>query len=322
MKTNNNVICPLPWHHFYFNSSGRVKACCISSESVKPVNEKTRNVSQFIKENRNHPHLVEVRKSWLRGEVPKTCQICIKDLGYKKIIHATWQTRNLEPCDTPIVNYPPRHIDYRFDKTCQAYCIMCVPSDSTKWDSIVKHNQKLEKWLNRSANIKVEVDYQWLYEADEIVYLNIAGGEPLLTDRNYDFLHDNMHKIQSLRFISNIHDVSDSIFDLIEKYKDKIKITISCDGLGDVYEYIRAGLSWSKFEKNYKRLCEVLPKDRISVNFVQMKHNEHQIEEFKKYFEGHYLIIRPVHNADHVHDPEFLELWHQINPNAKPISAS
>ena len=302
-------ICPLPWHHFYFNSSGRIKVCCTADTAVDPVNQDTTNVTEFIKENRNHPHLVEVRETWMRGEVPKTCQSCITDLGWHKVDTALIDTEHLEPCNESIVNYPARHIDYRFDKTCQAYCIMCVPGDSSKWESIVKHNPRLEKWLARSDNIKIQTDYQWLYEADEIVRLNIAGGEPLLNDRKYDFLYDNIHKIKNLKFISNIHNISESVFKLIEDNKDKIKITISCDGLYDTYEFIRAGLSWDQFEKNYKRLLTILPKKRLDINFVRMKYNEHQIEEFKEYFKGHHIDMRPANQADHIYDPEFLKIY-------------
>jgi len=307
MKTTK--ICPLPWHHFYFNSSGRIKACCSADKAVAPISEDKKSVTEFITENRNHPHLVEVRESWMRGEVPDTCKICVKDLGWKKVDGVSKELAHLEPCDTSIVNYPPRHIDYRFDKTCQAYCIMCVPGDSSRWESVVKNNPKFEKWLQRSANIDYDLDYQWLYDADEIVYLSIAGGEPLLTDRNYDFLHDNMHKIKRLRFISNIHNINESVFNLIEKYSEKIKITVSCDGLYDVYEFVRAGLKWNQFEKNYKRLLTLLPKKRISINFVLMKFNEHQVEEFKEYFSGHDIDMRPAHNADHIYDPEFVNLY-------------
>ena len=302
-------ICPLPWHHFYFNSSGRIKACCSADKSVAPISEEPKDVTTFIEENRNHPHLVEVRESWMRGEVPDTCQTCVKDMGWKKVDGLIEELKDLEPCNTKTVNYPPRHIDYRFDKTCQAYCIMCIPGDSSKWESVVKNNPKFEKWLRRGGNINYNLDYKWLYEADEIIYLNIAGGEPLLTDRNYDFLHDNMHKIKRLRFISNIHNINESVFELLEKYKDKIKITISCDGLYDTYEFVRAGLSWKQFEKNYKRLLTILPKKRMGINFVLMKYNEHQVEEFKKYFEGHEIDMRPAHNAGHIYDPEFLELY-------------
>ena len=76
---------------------------------------------------------------------------------------------------------------------------MCVPGDSSRWESIVKNQPKFEKWLKRGGNIDFEIDYKWLYETDEIVYLSIAGGEPLLTDRKYDFLHDNMHKIKNFQ---------------------------------------------------------------------------------------------------------------------------
>ena len=307
MKTTK--ICPLPWHHFYFNSSGRIKACCSADKSVVPISEEKKTVTEFINENRNHPHLVEVRESWMRGEVPETCKPCISDLGWKKVDHVIKELQHLEPCNTSTVDYPARHIDYRFDKTCQAYCIMCVPGDSSKWESVVKNNPKFEKWLKRGGNLDFDIDYKWLYEADQIVYLNIAGGEPLLTDRKYNFLHDNMHKIKRIRFISNIHNINESVFKLIEQYSNKIKITISCDGLYDVYEFHRAGLKWNQFEKNYKRLLTLLPKKQMSINMVLTKYNEHQIEEFKRYFEGHDVDIRWAHNADHIYDPEFLDLY-------------
>ena len=42
---------------------------------------------------------------------------------------------------------------------------------------------------------------------------------------------------------------------------------------------------------------------------VLTKYNEHQLEEFKRYFEGHDVDIRWAHNADHIYDPEFLDLY-------------
>ena len=138
-------LCPLPWHHFYFNSSGRIKACCIAKEDHPPVSKNKKTVTEFINENRNHPHLVAVRESWMRGVVPSTCRPCIKSGGLKKIMRTTKELQHLEPCNTSKVDFPARHIDYRYDKTCQAGCIMCSPYHSSRWAAIVKHNPKYNK---------------------------------------------------------------------------------------------------------------------------------------------------------------------------------
>ena len=60
MKTTK--IWPLPWHHFYFNSSGRIKACCSADKSVAPINEDTKNVTEFINENRKGEEFKSLRQ--------------------------------------------------------------------------------------------------------------------------------------------------------------------------------------------------------------------------------------------------------------------
>tara|TARA_B100001287_G_scaffold275875_1_gene284844 strand:- start:2496 stop:3506 length:1011 start_codon:yes stop_codon:yes gene_type:complete len=326
IKNPTNKICPLPWHHFYMQNTGTIKLCCAATTGKQPIVDKeTNTVTQFIKNNRNHPKVVQARRDWLDGYIPEDCHMCIERDGFKRVDgwnEVLIDQGGLERPETEIVDYPARYLDYRIDATCQAFCIMCVPAESSRWKSVIRNNPQIKPWMpDGSSSINgIKIDHQWLYDIDKVVMLTVAGGEPFISDRNYDFLYDNIHKIKRLRFITNLNDVHENIFNFIEQNKKKIKVTISCDGLYDTYNFVRAGLSWEKLEKNYKRLKTILPSTSILVNFVSMSHNKHQHQQMIDYFAPSEVIIEEVENAPWVDDPEFLEHWYRVNPKARELS--
>ena len=53
---------------------------------------------------------------------------------------------------------------------------------------------------------------------------------------------------------------------------------VSCDGLEDIYEFVRAPLKWKNFAKNWQRLKKIYEgkdySNQLTIFWVKMKYNQ------------------------------------------------
>ena len=110
------------------------------------------------------------------------------------------------------------------------------------------------------------------YEADEFLFgeilgntdnvreLYFTGGEPLLNpkvDEILDFLIDRGCTGQvRLQFNSNCTKVTDGFVDKLAKFA-QVKFSLSLDGEGATYEYIRYPASWAVVSRNVRKLLDL-----------------------------------------------------------------
>jgi sulfatase maturation enzyme AslB (radical SAM superfamily) len=94
------------------------------------------------------------------------------------------------------------------------------------------------------------------------VYL--AGGEPLLIKENITLLN-KLYELKpdiEIRINTNLSIINNTVYNLIKKFKN-VHWTISVDSIGEEFEYVRYGGSWSKFVKNLHQLRQ----DFEKINF-------------------------------------------------------
>lgn len=215
------------------------------------------------------------------------------------------------------------------DTTCNAACIQCGDLQSSLWRQQIaeikgQHIQPIQQIDSRIEQIKQFVDIQ------NVKNFHFWGGEPLLTDTH-------------LKFINDIKDPSDVVLSYTtngsimpddetlkrwEQFK-LVRISVSLDGIGDQFHYIRWPLSWDKVARNIELFKKHMPGNvEFNINYCVIPLNvlytkdlgDWLSENFNQNKNGNpikYNFIRGEGTLDIANCPMSLreEVWKQLGDN-------
>jgi MoaA/NifB/PqqE/SkfB family radical SAM enzyme len=220
--------------------------------------------------------LNEIREAMLRGERPDVCSFCwnLEDknrISSRQRANNDYKTRELK-----LTSY-----DLRNDDTCNLSCRMCNPMNSTTKQ---KEWNALERGYFKSNSIAT-LD---IINIDTVEHLYMAGGEPFLNPELETFLdkciqQDRLHV--KLQFNTNCSTNSKNLITKLKLF-DNIHIIASCDGYGEMFEYIRYPHKWNKFVKNleiYKEFSK-----SICFNVTIMNYNIDSLHVLINWIEENY----------------------------------
>ena len=183
------------------------------------------------------------------------------------------------------------------DNLCNAACQTCNETLSSKIGSLTGPGFPIVNNLDRF----------WQLPQDRIVHLDINGGEPAYS-KNYKKLLDNLPpNLKTLRLNTNCSTVLTELVE-IASAGIEVTVTVSCDGVGPVFEYVRWPILWQEFYDNlmtYKTMpvklnlwttVSVLNVDDLAN--IQKFADEHNIEHSWAYLKQPYELS--VDNTDTV----------------------
>lgn len=114
-------------------------------------------------------------------------------------------------------------------------------------------------------------------------YIELTGGEPLMHPQFIQVFEIACQTFKSVALLSNGVLFDDKIFDIIEKYKNKISIRISVDGYSpetnDQIRQIKGTLP--KTIKTIKKLVEI--RVRLEVTYMILYSNQNELDDFCLY---------------------------------------
>lgn len=294
-----DTFCPIPWIFQAVRNNGDIRVCCqanvtenqgvVRKEDGTPYNAGRDNMTAA----RNATLMKEVRKNMLVGEWSQECGRCqqeetaglnsrrqyeldnwkfsIDDARYVTAEDGTIQEPNLE------------YYDLRFGNLCNLACRMCGPTDSHTWyeqwtdyhgSNEYKDTHGTVK-LSRNENGRLTTeDYDWhgsesfwqQLEANipNIRHVYMAGGEPMMIERHYEFLQKCIDMGQAgkmiLEYNTNMTNLPNRVLDMWTKFK-QVRVGASMDGMGAVVEYQRWPLKWAQAYKNLQKLDEYAQKN-------------------------------------------------------------
>lgn len=286
--TGSATFCALPWIHIATRPNGDMRLCCVSNASgantgdhvvglIKKDNGWTTNFAhESLTEAFNSQYMKSVRKTFLAGEIPKSCTKCFEEessgvvskrlwemyewehsgLDFKELIENTSEDGEVPHCI--------RYFDLRLGHTCNLKCVMCSPHDSSRWledyekvmttDSEVVIKQIF--WDKEKFNNKwYENSNFWNEIYDQIPHIRqlyFAGGEPLMIKEHKRFLLEiikrGYSKNISLRYNSNGVFVNQEMIDIWKNFK-QVRFAFSIDAFGERNRYIRFPADWKDIEK-------------------------------------------------------------------------
>jgi sulfatase maturation enzyme AslB (radical SAM superfamily) len=253
-------------------------------------------------EARNAELVKEVRVSMMNGEWHPECTRCKKeeesgmrsrreyenddwgkysgDISLAKMLPITEEDGTLDTSKQDI-----EFMDIRYGNFCNLKCRMCGPTDSHKWyDDFVKisgrtHYKDTHETIQLTKNAKGKWhtdQYDWFQDnniywdnfekyAPDAKKLYIVGGEPLIIAEHQESLErlvasGKASKIQ-LEYNTNLTMVPDRLVHLWEQFK-QIRIGVSIDGIGDVFNYQRTP---AKFDAVYENMMTLQNNEHINL---------------------------------------------------------
>ncbi|MEE2960707.1 MAG: radical SAM protein [Myxococcota bacterium] len=254
-------LCAEPWRNLSIGNEGTYRPCChIQLRTDKPCGTKNELLDIF-----NSPEMQDLRGQLASQNVTnEKCRSCLahdrvnpaytKDIGFEGVPSIYEDTRqraqdSFDRGDT-VVDHLPLLLTVYLSYQCNIRCIMCS-------QAVVKDKKMFRNYPSENLiSIFEEID------GEEVPYLNLVGGEPF-------YSRDGVALIQHFGNARDSHvqigvTTNGTLFSKHEEVLSKLSqanFTVSIDGFGESYEYIRDGANWNELMENIETLDRVTAKN-------------------------------------------------------------
>ena len=257
----SDSFCIYPWINLRISTVGDISPCCMNNKIISNLSQTT------IQEAYHSDSMKGLRHSFLTGEFPDSCVSCwaeeatgkpsmrqrakhkFKEIYYR-LDYQKEDINNLQLFDLNLGN------------ACNLSCKICNSNSSSSIaekeyvDGIIStiEFQELKqsvKWADTE-----EFWGQLLPMVENIKYLDLYGGEPLMSKLHFDFLKKlidlGVAKNIKIDYNTNGTIYSKKFFDLWDHFKE-IKLSFSIDDIADRFEAQRVGAKWDQVCENIKK---------------------------------------------------------------------
>jgi hypothetical protein len=262
--------------------------CCASREPAQSFEQYidtatgTGNYAPVtLEQHWNSPHMRSVRQRMMAGETLPECEVCndkllntnvYRDYFNQLFAHKLDQVYT-ETDSTGATTMLPVSWDYRFSNLCNFKCRTCGDMLSSAWESeqrqhdMVDFSRNKNNWMrpeirqqiSKFQDTQIEAEFAQAVEEHRVEEIYWVGGEPLMYEQHWRY----MRRIVELndggqvyaRYNTNLSRVD---FRSINLYRDILsnirdwQICASLDGTGATGEYIRTGLDYQQFCRNFE----------------------------------------------------------------------
>ncbi|HEV3056723.1 MAG TPA: twitch domain-containing radical SAM protein [Vicinamibacterales bacterium] len=283
----SKATCIVPWSTLAIGPDGRVNFCCDIPAPVT-VNGRMGSIyTDSIDALWNAPELVELRASMARGEQHEMCGLCwtreaAGDVSRRMQLNHIYrqlsgpraiETLADEGADTGFVlTQRPDWFILELGNVCDLKCRSCSALFSTRINADAVHHAWADfHGIERSAPSSpkrlpvVQPNTSAWYQNVEAVadmiagdggsnaVLSLMGGEPFLIDSTWGLLHALVDRGAASRFVvglvTNGQHRRGDLEALATRFRG-LHLTVSVDGHGSLYEYLRHGANWRKLVDN------------------------------------------------------------------------
>lgn len=264
-KYLSEFFCVRPWNHLQVKNNGALRFCCeANSAHLKEKGQVLFAPTSSFESIDASENLNEIKRKFLTGAKPTECQKCwnTESSGGRSLrqkINSAWKI------DEALNGL--QSIELRLGNTCNLKCRMCGPQNSSSWYSDYKvlngntlvtddhfefdysHKQQAFSWHHNS-----DETYNWLFSvAPGLKEIQFSGGEPLLTSSHLPLLRRLVKEKKAadlyIRYATNATVLSENFFSLWKNFKE-VTLSVSVDGTGSTFEYIRKPANWSELRRN------------------------------------------------------------------------
>jgi hypothetical protein len=228
----------------------------------------------------NSEHMRSVRRRMMAGETLPECDVCNSQL-LNTDVYRSYFNRLFKHKYTDIIKHTdntgyttmqPVSWDYRFSNLCNFKCRMCGDMLSSSWETeqrqhnMVDWSNSKNNWMipevrheiSRFQDEQIEKEFSNAVEEHRVEEVYWVGGEPLMYEQHWRY----MQRIIELgdgprvyaRYNTNLSRVEyrgcNLYRDILAHIRDW-QICASLDGTGRTGEYIRTGLDYEQWRRNF-----------------------------------------------------------------------
>ena len=263
----SDTQCIYPWLNLEIGTMGEIKPCCQFQGNIVNNNQISSIGNSSLKEVYLSDYMKNLRNSFRQGNKPKECSACwsnesanipsmrqraqykFREIYYK----LNYQDENFDNLQL---------FDLKLGNSCNLSCRICGARSSSK----IADSDLVSGRLSKLDYIKIQESVAWadndnfwdqlLPAVNNIKYLDIYGGEPLISKKHFAFLKKlielDVAKNIKIDYNSNGTVFSEKFFQLWDHFKE-VKISFSIDNIGERFELERNGVSWSIVAENIKK---------------------------------------------------------------------
>ena len=285
--TKPNTLCMAPWVHTYLSPQTERRMCCASREPAQNFQQyidTSAGTGKYIpislEEHWNGDHMRSVRRRMIAGETLPECEVCNDKLLNTSVYRSYFDSLfghkyNEVVASTDTTGYTtmkPVSWDYRFSNLCNFKCRMCGDMLSSAWESEQRQHDminwydpknnwmkpEIKQQIEQFQDTQIEAEFSQAVEEHRVEEVYWVGGEPLMYEQHWRY----MKRIIELGDGPNIYaryntNLSRVNYKGINLYTDILsglrdwQICASLDGTGPIGEYIRTGLDYNAWLKNF-----------------------------------------------------------------------
>ena len=347
-------LCVVPWSNLVIQPDGLVNFCC-DAPALLEVDGRPGQVGRdTLDQLWNSAAIVETRAAMARGERPAICQACWdrEDLGVTSRRDVYNRTYELAGGELDIValaeegaetgyrlERPPDWFVVELGSVCNLKCRMCGPLSSSRIAADALHtawNGHYHAWAAtdegdpRRAPSGAD-STAWFRRVDDLAdmiasgaqgraMLSLMGGEPFLIKQTWELLEALVERGVAPNIFpglaTNGQFRSRRLEELAPHFRE-FNVSISIDGYGRLFEYLRHGSSWSKLLDTIDWL-ESIPRVSIAATVTLQNANALDMARLVSFLDGRDIQI--AYNAVDFPDrlrPENLPLAGRLQAAAR-----
>lgn len=281
-------MCLAPWTHTYLSPQTERRMCCASREPAQNfeqyIDTKSgtgKYIPLTLEQHWNSEHMRSVRRRMMAGETLPECDVCNNKLLNTSVYRDYFSHLFAHKLDQVYATTAPDGSttmepvswDYRFSNLCNFKCRTCGDMLSSAWEAeqkthdMVDWNNSKNHWMrplvrreiSAFQDSQIESEFATAVEQHSVEEIYWVGGEPLMYEQHWRY----MRRIIELgdggqvyaRYNTNLsridyrgHNLYSDILDHVRDWQ----ICASIDGTGAIGEYIRTGLDYSTFCRNFE----------------------------------------------------------------------
>lgn len=283
-----DTLCMAPWVHTYLSPQTERRMCCASREPAQNFQQyidTAAGTGQYIpitlEQHWNSDHMRSVRRRMMAGETLPECDVCNNKLLNTSVYRDYFSHLFAHKLDevyattTPDgrTTMEPVSWDYRFSNLCNFKCRTCGDMLSSAWETEEKTHAMVNwadpknNWMRKDIrehitgfqDSQIESEFAEAVEQHRVEEIYWVGGEPLMYEQHWRYMPriielgdgPNVYARYNTN-LSRVHFRGINLYsDILSRIRDW-QICASLDGTGVIGEYIRTGLDYVSFLKNFE----------------------------------------------------------------------
>jgi len=333
---DGETTCVIPWSMLIVQPDGHLNFCVDVPDPLKVHGRPASIYDDTIEEIWNADELVAVRSEMAVGQRPDACARCWRreqagGESRRMSFNQVYPTMG-GPLDVKALGERGATTEFRLagrpdwfllklGNVCTLRCRHCDPMNSSRIAADPVHSAWAGNEVPREGGARTRIRLAppntrpWFHDIDALAdmiagsgsdnaILSLMGGEPFLIKDTWRLLRALVDRNASSRFLvglaTNGQQRSDELTDLAPHFRG-IGLSVSIDGVGALYEYLRHGARWATLVENLDWFRDIA---RIQVSVVPsvQNYNVLDIVELLRFADERHLSI--AYNV--VIEPAFL----------------